>query len=139
MLYFRAVNFCVKRSIGRFKIPSDQIIEQTINRDQKCHGGITGYSTSARNIQRWVLKSHTLAQCQLTMEDCILVNTISSRPKDLGPSRIKFDADCVQRLYNVLVELGGSFEYRESLVNLCSGLEAPRDVANDLLTAWNLG
>ena len=51
MLYFlnRDGNFAVKRSVGKFnRVPSDQCIEQTINRQQKCSGGITGFSRRDR-------------------------------------------------------------------------------------------
>ena len=47
-------NFVVKRSPGNFNmLPPDEVIEQIMNRDQKGHGGIVGYSTSADTVQRW--------------------------------------------------------------------------------------
>ena len=62
---FEPGHFSVRRQHGRFnKIPSDQAIEQTINREQKCAGRIVGYSTSEGTVQRWVLTSHVAAKCQ---------------------------------------------------------------------------
>ena len=66
---FEAGNFSVRRQPGKFnKIPSDQAIEQTINRDQKCPGGIIGFSTSEGTVQRWLLTSHVAAKSQSQLE-----------------------------------------------------------------------
>ena len=139
-LLHRNGNFAVKRTAGRFnRTASDQTIEQTINRDQKCHGGITGYSTTAGTVQRWVLTSHTFAQCQQQLEEHLHIDSSPVRTKDLGPDRMKFDTECVTRVLDILRSMGNPFIERESLVNLCSGLEAPADVTNDLLNAEQLG
>ena len=46
-------NFAVRRTPGKFnKVPSDQCIGQTINRKQKGHGGIKGYSYRFRLSRR---------------------------------------------------------------------------------------
>ena len=37
-------------------LPPDQVIEQTINKDQKGLGGIIGISTSQDSMQRWVVQ-----------------------------------------------------------------------------------
>ena len=55
-------NFSVKRADGILKkLPPDQVIEQTINKEQKGAGGIIGISTSDGAVQRWVLSSHITA------------------------------------------------------------------------------
>ena len=55
-------NFSVQRTKGKFNmLPPDQVIEQTINKEQKGPGGIIGFSTSPGTVQRWVLSSHVLA------------------------------------------------------------------------------
>ena len=120
-------------------IPSDQSIEQTINREQKCHGGITGYSTSPGTVQRWVLTSHTVSKCFSKLESDLLISSKSSRPKDIGPARIAFDENAVQRTYEILASWGNPFNFRQSLVHLFSGVEAALDVQRDLLTAEESG
>ena len=116
-------------------VPSDQCIEQIINREQKCHGGITGYSTSPGTVQRWVLTSHTLAKCSSKLEDDLLISAKPTRPKDLGPSRMKFDEQAVTRAYDVLLSWGNPFLYKESLVHMCSGVTATASVEDDLIRA----
>ena len=45
-------NFSVQRQHGKFnKIPPNQAIEQTINREQECGGGIKGFSTSEGTVR----------------------------------------------------------------------------------------
>ena len=70
--HFEAGNFSVCRQRGRFnKIPTDQVIERTVNREQKCAGGIIGYCTSEATVQRWVLTSHIAPKCQAKMENLL--------------------------------------------------------------------
>ena len=46
-LQFQHGNFSTRRTKGKFNmLPSDQVIEQTINKDHKGPGGIIGISTS---------------------------------------------------------------------------------------------
>ena len=106
--------FAVKRNKGSFnRIASDQTIEQTIKRDQKCHGGITGYNTLPATIQRWVLTNHTLAQCQIELEENLIKK--ESRPKDIGSSRKEFDSNKINRLKGVLDSWGNPFDERDTL------------------------
>ena len=57
---FSEGHFSVRRNEGKFNmLPPDQVIEQTINKDQKGAGGIIGNSTSTDTIQIWVLSSNT--------------------------------------------------------------------------------
>ena len=46
--------FQSKDLVVHLMLAPDQVIEQTINRDQKCSGGIKHVSTSKGSVQRWV-------------------------------------------------------------------------------------
>ena len=120
-------------------IPSDQCIEQTINREQKGSGGITGYSTTTGTVQRWVLTSHVSSQCMAKLESTISLHHTKAATKDLGTSRMKFDEACVSRAYDILSSWGNPFHAREELLNLCSGIKAPPDVTSDILLANEKG
>ena len=55
---FQRGNFAIKRTNGSFNmLPLDQVIEQTINKEQKGPGGIIGMTTSVGCVQRWVFSS----------------------------------------------------------------------------------
>ena len=82
-------HFSVKRARGNFnKLPPDQVIEQTINKEQKGSGGIIGISTSDGAIEKWILSSYIIAglngkhqrKCQLARRKNV--------PKDVGKARI---------------------------------------------------
>ena len=62
-----------------------------------------------------------------------------SRTKDIGKSRINFDKLYVDLLLEVLKEWPNPFEHRESLIHICSCIEASRTVQNDLLHAEKVG
>ena len=64
-------------------LPPDQVIEQTINKDQKGPGGIIGY-TSTGSIQRWVFSSHVTAKINADFQNSIDVVESSNSVKDLG-------------------------------------------------------
>ena len=83
--------------------------------------------------------SHTLAQCQAKLEETLLIDRLALKPEDLGISRKKFDQEAIESAYKVLTEWGNPFDYRPTLVNLCSGEEANEAVTNDLLMAESRG
>ena len=65
-------------------LPPDQVIEQTINKQQKGSGGIISYSTSIGTIQKWVILSHALAEALENFTDALMqVGCPNRKPKDL--------------------------------------------------------
>ncbi|CAB4021754.1 Hypothetical predicted protein, partial [Paramuricea clavata] len=116
---FESGHFSVRRQHGRFnKIPSDQAIEQTINREQKCAGGIIGYSTDKGTVQRWSLTSHIAAKCQSKLEEFLGMSEANSVTKDLARKRIRHDEECVARSYDLIKEWGTPFKENTSLIHL---------------------
>ena len=55
-----AGNFAVQRSSTRAfsQTPTDQTIEQTLNRRTKVKGGVIGFGTSQNTVQRWMFTAH---------------------------------------------------------------------------------
>ena len=118
---FEAGHFSVRRQHGRFnKIPSDQAIEQTINREQKCAGSIVGYCT----VQRWVLTSHVAAKCQSKMEEFLGMSEAKCVTKDLRKKRILHDEEC-----------GTPFQENPCLIHLGSGLQCSPEIQDDMMNA----
>ena len=107
---FMAGNFSVRRQHGIFnKIPSDQAIEQTINRDQKCAGGIINFCTMEGTIQRWVLTSHIAAKCKSKMELFLGMTELHNITKDVSKERMALDEECVVRSYELVKQWGSPF------------------------------
>ncbi len=117
----------------------NRCIEQTINWQQKCRGGIKGYSTSTGTIQRWVFTSHTAAKCIDKLETLIGIEEKLSVTKDIGKSRIGFDEKAVLRTNALLKSWGNPFEHSLTLTNIASGVVASPVVQEDLLHAHKMG
>ena len=91
-------HFAVRRTAGTFNmLPSDQVIEQTINKEQKGAGGIIGISTSTGAVQRWVLLSHIIAGLLTSFRNSLCMSQSTSKPKDFGRSRMKIDESAVEK------------------------------------------
>lgn len=73
------------------------------------------------------------------IDTMLMIHKKNMKPKDLGPSRMKFDEDLVQRCYETIEAWGNPFLERDSLVQICSGIEATPLVQEDLLEAENKG
>ena len=137
---FESGHFSVRRKCGRFnKIPSDQVIEQTINKEQKCAGGIIGFSTTEGTVQRWSLTSHVAAKCQSRLEESLGMYNDKSVTKDLSEKRILHDEDCSLRSYDLVKEWGTPFKENTSLIHLCSGLECNPEIQFDMVNAEQKG
>ena len=126
--------------MGNFNmIPPDQVIEQTINKDQKGPGGIIGFSTSPGCVQRWVLSSHDTASIIADFELATKKITNASKPKDLQESRIKYDEEMVSKCYRTISGWLNPFTENNNLISLSSGIKASTEVQIDLLGAKDVG
>ena len=137
---FQQGNFTVKRSDGNFNmLPPDQVIEQTINKEQKGPGGIIGFSTSIGCVQRWVLSSHVTASWSEDFKNSIGLDKVENKPKDIGKSRVKLDEQMVQQCYKTIDHWQNPFLPQENLVSLSSGAVASKKIMEDLDAAENIG
>ena len=134
-------NFAVKRCKGNFNmLPPDQVIEQTINKEQKGPGGITGITTSLGSIQRWIFSSHVIAAINYDFKESLNIDQQqSSSPKDIGTSRKKYDEEKVTMCCETFTNWNNPFSQSDKLVSITSGIEPKEQVAEDLLKAYNVG
>ena len=136
---FQKGNFAVRRTANTFNmLPPDQVIEQTINRDQKGSGGIIGSSTSQGSVQRWVLASHNTATIIADFEKFVGSNDVENS-KEHRPKYITDKENAVKRCYDTINSWISPFEFSDSLFCFSSGLVASLEVENDLLNASNIG
>ena len=130
---FKQGNFSTKRTMGNFNmLPPDQVIEQTINKEQKGSGGIIGTSTSVGSVQHWVLSSHTIATLSSDFKSSINMETPSSKPKDLGEKRKIFDENMVNLCYETINQWNNPFKVSDHIVSLSSGVAASKEIEKDL-------
>ena len=112
---FQKGNFCVRRVPGKFNhLPADQIIEQTVNRDQKGPGGIIEFSTTEGTVQRWILTSHIAARLISQIGDSLQLTKSENAPKDLTPKRIRYVESKIESCIQILQSWALMFEDEKS-------------------------
>ena len=137
---FRNGNFSVKRTAGKFNmLPPDQVIEQTVNKEQKGPGGIIGFSTSLGTVQRWILTSHVIATISSRFKETLGLERPNVVPKDFGKKRILYDEASVSTCYELINSWRNPFNDSTLIIGLSSGLAAPKEIQNDLLNAADVG
>ena len=120
-------------------LPPDQVIEQTVNREQKGPGGIIGISTSVGSVQRCVLSSHITATLSSDFKANLGLDTPRSTPKDIGKSRKVFYESATSHCYETIKNWNNPFQKSNSILSLSPGIAAPEDVQNDLMKAEDVG
>ena len=83
-------------------MPSDQVIEQTINKEQKGKGGIIGSSTSEDTVQERILTSHIIATLMTVLEECFGLQINNRRPKEIEEKRVDYDEMKVQKCVTLM-------------------------------------
>ena len=124
------------------RIPVDQTIEETINKDAQTPGGTKRFSLKPGAVNRYYLTSEYRSSYLRKLRDMIGRN--SSRHfnhPDMHFPRIKKDEADVRALQELMENTWvNPLSHNETeLVNLSSGILAPSDVASDLLNAHQVG
>ena len=136
---FFAGNFSVWRKLGSFnKVPSDQVIEQTINKDQKGSGGIVGFSHSESIVQRWIVSNHIISRILGNFQQSLDLLGEKNKCNDALACRISLDEGKVKSAYDLLPG-GKPFKPNESLTNLSKVTHVSDRVLYDLLQAEKIG
>ena len=85
-------------------MPSDQLIEQTINKEQNGKCGIIGNSASEGTVQRWILKSHIVAGLMTDLKEFIRLQINQRQPNELGEKRTEYDEMKVHKCASLIDE-----------------------------------
>ena len=116
-------------------MPSDQVIEQIINREQKGKGGIIGSSTSEGTVEKGILTGHIVASLMTDLKEFIGLQINQRRLQELGKKISEYDDMKVQKCVSLIEEWSNPFQRAQELVSLSSGQQAPEDIKQDLLNA----
>ena len=134
-------------SVNRSEVQSsrnavDLTIEQTINRHAKSHGGIIGFSRNYSAYYRWCMTRHSRAgYVQATMELTGMESQGCSTHKDIRTSEILRSETDVRKVVDAITSFINPFDVEDKDVLYClsSGVPAPPEVEQDLLSADNRG
>ena len=124
-----------QNSFGR--IPVDQTIEETVNKDTQTPGGAKGFSLKPAALSCYYLRAEHRSTCLKQLRDLTDIKPPGVSHHDLESSRIRKDEQAVQSLVDLTEsEWINPFSGAPTeLISLLADTVAPSDVAIDLLTA----
>ena len=143
---FRRGNFSVRRAPGKFNgIWSDMGTETTVIRDAKGDSSIIGLTRKHPALIRWSLTRHILGNYASQMR--IRNGQTAQHPQvheQAQPAAMKRDEkhvmDIINHINNNMTNPFEVVSHPEGiLLNICSGLHAPQEVQQSLLSAVEVG
>lgn len=123
------------------RIPFDQAIEETVNKDTQIAGGTKGFSLKPEAMTKCYLTAEYRSMYLRQMRELIGLRMSKLSQPDLQSSRIKKDEADVQSLIDLMENnwLNPMCPCETDLLSLSTGSMAPRDVTWDLLKALEKG
>ena len=141
--YMTSGGFCVQMGqLNPFgRIPVDQAVEETVNKDTQTAGGTKGFSLKDSALQRYYITAEYRTQFLRNMREMICLNESKLDHPDLSKPRIALDESQVTSIVDILSNSWmNPFKLEEQdLASLSSGISAPDSLRNDLLEAYNIG
>lgn len=138
---FKAGNFVVKETEGKFNQVSTDLALEHINRTCKSAGGLVGITQTKTALDRWMLTCSDRAK---VVEDaCQLVNCNTAvktqTQKELTQPRMRRDESDVRKVMDTLRDFNPFDRMSEDLICISSNEVLPTDVAEELLQAEERG
>ena len=126
-------------SFGR--IPVDQMVEETVNKDTQTQGGTKGFSLKPGAVSRFYLNAEYRSFYLKQLKDKVNINDQNSKHTDLGQSRISRDESDVQSMMDMMENnwIDPFNSNDQTLVSLSTGTVAPLNVTTDLKGAETIG
>lgn len=123
------------------RIPVDQTIEETVNKDTQTPGGTKGFSLKGGAVARYYLTSEYRSRYLRQLRNIIGQRDTDFHHPDLQLPRIRRDEADVQSLVQLMETswLNPFSPEHGELVSLSTAAEAPPEVAKDLLEAYKIG
>ena len=119
------------------RIPVDQTIEETVNKETQTPGGTKGSILKPATLRRYYLTAEHRSTCLRQLRDLTDIKPPGVSHHDLESSCIRKDELAVQSLVDLMeTEWVNQFSGDPTeLIGLSTGTVAPSDVVPDLLTA----
>lgn len=121
------------------RVPVDQTIEVTVNKDTQTAGGTTGFSLKAAAVSRYYLTAEYRSAVLTMLRDIVHARRKGYSHPDLQQSRIKKDEEAVSAVENTLVSWVDPFYACRDLINISTGSLPPADIAKDIKEAHARG
>ena len=118
------------------RIPHDQTIEVTINKDTKTSGGLIGKTLHHDTVNKWIWIAADKARYYECSKDlCGMGVAGSICHKDGGTARVARDEETVQQIVETVKTLVDPFTHQDVITHITSGKHASTPIEHDLLSA----
>lgn len=123
------------------RIPVDQTIEETVNKNTQTPGGTKGFSLKPGAVAKYYLTSEYQSAYLRQLREMVGQSEAHLNHPDLQLPRIRKDEADVQSIIELMETcwLNPFSPDNEELVSLSTATVAPPDVAHDLLNAHKMG
>lgn len=124
------------------RIPVDQALEETVNRDTQTSGGTKGFSLKTGAVEKYYITAECRASALRQLRENLRITTQATfYHSDLHKPRIKIDEECVSSAVQLLEnDWTNPFDQNPSdIINLSTGRAVPPDEQTSLLTARKKG
>ena len=134
-----AGNFVITPTGNNFSaVPTDQALEQSLNKDSKTAGGIIGSSNNVESRSKWFMTSHIRAQMLSTAHEmCGQDNLRTVKHREDRPTYTAKDERDVQAVICLFRQFNTNpFNTTDPvLVNVATGLSPGPDIIQKIITA----
>jgi len=130
--------FVVRRSKSRVFncVPTDQALEQSINREAKSQGGVIGFTLQKGALLRWLMTRHITGEYAEAFKNICNSSSKDKLHDELGDTRLRRDKKDVKEITEYLLrQCQDPFnrdDVPESLINITTGQVASEKVENSL-------
>ena len=121
------------------RIPMDQVIEETANKDTQTPGGTKGFSLNKGAVSRYYITADYRKACLRNLREMVNEGNRSASHPDLRKGRIRRDENDVQLITNLFSNVWRNPFEDGKLCNISTGICASNEVEEDLLLAHQKG
>ena len=132
-----SVQLSTTNSFGR--IPMDQTIEETVNKDTQTTGGTKGFSLNPNAVARYYITADFRSSCLRQIRQSINSRKEKSGHPDLKTGRIRRDERDIHKIWDLFQTVWKDPFDEDELCNLATAVEASLEVKADLLGAYDKG
>ena len=121
------------------RVPVDQTIETTVNKDTQTPGGTSEFSLKAGAIKRCYITAEHRSGFLGQLRGMVQGRTSGVHHAELQPSRMKKDEEAVSAVVDLIQRWINPFSKKQGLINISTARTAPTDISCDLMRAHEIG
>ena len=120
-------------------IPVGQTTEVTVNKDTQTPGGTARFSLKAGAIKRYYKTAEHCSAFLGQIRGMVLGKKSGLHHAELQRTRIKKDEEAVSAVIHLIKGWVNPFAKKQDLISISTARTAPRDIASDLMKAYEIG